>query len=592
MTQQNPLERYQIHNEVGRGAISRVYAARDRSTGALVALKMVDPALFAEGDAHLAELFLENARSAARLRHRNIVKVLDAGEAGGTAYVAMELLVGESLRQALDKRPLPVARAVQILDDVASALAYAHEEGVVHRGIKPSNIIVLRSGVAKIGDFGIGQIGEAAVRYKSPEQVRGDPIDHRSDLFSLGTVFYEMLTGRPLFEGSSPQEIMENILRAEAPAPSEVNPHVPGAVEGIVSGMLRRQPDERFASARILLRELQGLKEGLGLAPGGSARTVKPIASAPPARTEPTLRTPDKTISPTRGQAEPAAPETATEREPSLRTPGNPVPGGAAFDEHDARFMMDRGPLPYRPAKSRVASFAAFAFTLVAVVGVAVWLFYSQGSSESPTAASRTQEGPAVAAAPAAAATPSPSIAPAPVAEPINKPAPAPAAEPINKPAPAPVAEAINKPAPAPAAPEPNPLPPKPLTAKPSAPAQPKTLLARESKQAASADTPPATPPAQKLPRVAPRTASISEPQPGATAKLIIAVSPQGELYVDGKHYGTTPPITTLDLEPGMHRIEIRSGSRRPYVTYMTLQAGDVRRIRHEFGARPSGPPT
>ena len=242
MTQQSPLERYQIFNEVGRGAIGRVYAARDRSTGALVALKMVDPALFGEGDAQLAEAFLENARSAARLKHRNIVKVLDAGVAGGTAYVAMELLVGESLRQALDKRPLPVARAVQILDDVASALAYAHEEGVVHRGIKPSNIIILRSGVAKIGDFGIGQIGEAAVRYKSPEQVRGDPVDHRSDLFSLGTVFYEMLTGRPLFEGGSPQEIMDNILRAEAPAPSEVNPHVPGAVEGIVSGLLRRNP--------------------------------------------------------------------------------------------------------------------------------------------------------------------------------------------------------------------------------------------------------------------------------------------------------------------------------------------------------------
>ena len=578
MTQQSPLERYQIFNEVGRGAIGRVYAARDRSTGALVALKMVDPALFGEGDAQLAEAFLENARSAARLKHRNIVKVLDAGVAGGTAYVAMELLVGESLRQALDKRPLPVARAVQILDDVASALAYAHEEGVVHRGIKPSNIIILRSGVAKIGDFGIGQIGEAAVRYKSPEQVRGDPVDHRSDLFSLGTVFYEMLTGRPLFEGGSPQEIMDNILRAEAPAPSEVNPHVPGAVEGIVSGLLRRNPDERFANVRILLRELQALKEGLGLAPAGSARTVKPIAGAPSARTEPTLRTPDKTSSPARGQAEPTAPETATEREPSLRTPGNPISVGA--DEHDARFMMERGPLPYRPAKSRVGSFAAFAFTLVAVIGVAVWLFYSQGSSESPPAASRTQEGPAVAAAPAAAATPSPSIAPAPVAEPINKPAPAP------------VAEAINKPAPAAAAPEPNPLPPKPLTAKPSAPTQPKTLVARESKQTASADTPPATPPAQKLPRVAPRTASISEPQPGAMAKLIIAVSPQGELYVDGKHYGTTPPITTLDLEPGLHRIEIRSGSRRPYVTYMTLQAGDVRRIRHEFGARPSGPPT
>ena len=154
--------------------------------------------------------------------------------------------------------------------------------------------------------------------------MRGDPIDHRSDLFSLGTVFYEMLTGRPLFEGGSPQEIMDNILRAEAPAPSEVNPHVPGAVEGIVSGLLRRNPDERFGNVRILLRELQGLKEGLGLAPGGSVRTVKPMR-APSARTEPTLRTPDKTTSPARGQAEPAAPETATEREPSLRTPGNPI---------------------------------------------------------------------------------------------------------------------------------------------------------------------------------------------------------------------------------------------------------------------------
>src|SRR5688500_4095192 len=202
-------ERYKILREVGRGAISTVYAARDGSTGAVVALQTLDPALFQQPNAELAEAFQKNARSATTLRHRNIVRTFDAGQAGGTAYVAMELVEGESLRRMLDERPLPIARAIQIFDDIASALAYAHEEKVVHRGVRPSNIIVSTSGVAKLGDFGTGQIGEAARRYMSPEQGRREAIDHRSDLFSLGAVFYEMLTRR-LPEG-------------DAPPPSKVN---------------------------------------------------------------------------------------------------------------------------------------------------------------------------------------------------------------------------------------------------------------------------------------------------------------------------------------------------------------------------------
>ena len=701
MTRENPLGRYQILHELGRGAIGTVYAAR--STDAVVALKTLDPALFNQPDANFAELFLKDARSAGRLRHRNIVKIHDAGEAGGTVYVAMDLLEGESLRSMLDERPLSIARAIQIFDDIACALAYAHEEGVVHRGVKPSNIIVLRSGVAKISDFGIGQLGEAALlsgqrggclSYMSPEQVRGDPVDHRCDIFSLGAVFYEMLTRRAPFEGNSPKEIMEKILHAEPPLPSEVNPHVPRVLDGMVLCMLAGRPDDRLPNVGILLRDLQRLEEGLGLGPGASAGTAEPTASVPSAGAEPRLRTPSANRSrdrevmheasrfPPRGQTEPAAPKPATEPEPRPRTPDpnrfrdrapmqdaprfarhgeardasglhfpphssaaeefqhrSRIPGGEAFDGHDARFTKDREPERERSSGSRAGIIAALALMLaVLAIGLTVILYYSPGPSERRTAASRIHEAPATAAAP------SPSTAPPPVAEATKEPATAPAAPEASPPpavgdaraeqqslgiasapnplppkplaaepsptAPPLVAEAPKERATAPAAPEAspppavgdaraeqqslgiasaaNPLPPKPLAAEPSPSAQTERLVARAPEQPAAAGIAPA----QEVPRVTQPTANVPERQPGGTARLIIAVSPQGELYIDGKHYGTTPPITTLDLEPGIHRIEIRSGSRKPYLTYMTVEAGDVRRIRHDFGAKPSGPPT
>jgi serine/threonine protein kinase len=623
MTQQTPLERYTVIHELGRGAIGRVYAARDRSTGADVALKTLDPALFKEADANLAELFLKNAQSAARLRHRNIVKVHDAGEGGGTAYVAMELLEGESLRHLLEHRPPSTARAIQIFDDIASALAYAHEEGMVHRGVKPSNIIVLRSGAAKIGDFGIGQIGQAALRYMSPEQVRCEPLDHRSDIFSLGAVFYEMLTRRPAFEGSSPKEIMENILHAEPPPPSKVNPHVPGALDAIVSRMLARLPDERFANARIVLRDLQRLEEALGLGPGASAGSGEPAASAPPGAPEARLRTPGINRSPDRQVAhEISQPE--TKREPTLRMPDpdrfrdafradslaaeelqhrSRIPGGMAFDEHEARFVMDREARRERSSGSGAAKLAALALTFVVLpLGFAFYFYYSPGPGEPRIPATRMQEPPA-------AAAPSRVAAPPPVAEAAKEPAVEPATAPaapeappraiadaeVKQAAPPPVAEAAKKPATDPAtkqesaatAPAPSPVPPQPLVAEPSAPAKTEKLLPRESEQPAIASAAPA----KEAPRATQPKASIAEPQPGGAAKLIIAIEPQGELYIDGKHYGTTPPITTLDLEPGMYRIEVRSGSRKPYVTYMAVQAGEQRRIRHDFTAKIR-PPT
>ena len=290
MTQENLAGRYTILRELGRGAIGAVYAARDASTGVVVALKILDPALFSEAGAKLAELFLKNARAAARLRHRNIARVFDAGEAGGTAFVAMELVEGESLRHLLDGRPLSIARAIQVFDYIASALAYAHEEGMVHRGVKPSNIIVLPSGVAKIGDFGLGQIGEAALRYMSPEQARGDPVDHRSDLFSLGTVFYEMLT-RPRalpgqFAGANPAE-----HHSGAAAAAEQG-------EPACSSRARRDgfPPARRASGRALRRRPSPVARlaacrgrNRARTRGGRRRCREPKPSVPPRATEPTL---------------------------------------------------------------------------------------------------------------------------------------------------------------------------------------------------------------------------------------------------------------------------------------------------------------
>ncbi len=605
MTQENPRERYKILHELGRGAIGTVYAARDRSTSAVVALKTLDPALFSEPGANFAELFLKNARSAARLRHRNIVKIYDAGEAVGTAYVAMELLEGESLRKVLDERPLPLARAIQIFDDIAAALAYAHEEGVVHRGVKPSNIFVLRSGIAKISDFGIGQLGEAALlsgqrggclSYMSPEQVRGAPIDHRSDIFSLGAVFYEMLARRAPFQGNSPKEIIENILHAEPPLPSEVNPHVPAALDRMVFSMLAGHPDDRFANARILLRELQRLEEGLGMGPGASAGPAEPTASVPPAGAEPKLRTAaansprdrevmnDASRFPPRGHTEPVAPQPATEPEPRLRTPDPHQFRDRAsmqLDEHDARFMMDRQPDPHRSSGSRAAIFAALALMLAVLsIGLTVFLYYSPGSSEQRTAPSRMQE------TPAAAVAPPQSTAPPPVAEASKEPATAPATPEALPPRAEGDARAEQESSGI--ASEPKPLPPEPLVAEPSPSAPTESSVAREPEQPATAGAAPA----KEAPRATQPTANIPERQPGGTAKLIIAVSPQGEIYINGKHHGTTPPITTLELEPGMHRIEVRNGSRKPYLTYMTVQAGDVRRIRHDFAAKPSRPPS
>ena len=592
MTQENMLARHKILHEVGRGAMGAVYAARDRTTGAVVALKRLDPPS-AKSDANFANRFLRHARSARHLTHRNIVKVHDAGDAAGTAYVAMEMLEGENLRKILDGGPIPIARAIQIVREIACGLAHAHLEGVIHGGLKPSNIIVLRSGLVKITDFGIGQLGHAALlsgaragclSYLAPEQVRGHPVDHRCDIFSLGALFYEMLTRRPPFEGGSAKEIIEKILHAKPPAPSELNQHVPRALDGVVLSMLTAQAAARMPGVPVLLRELQRVEEGLGLASEGTPVSDEPAASVPPADPKPEPRTPD----PIRVQARAPmqdGPRPAPQGE--FRDASGPAiradPSAAdefqhrPFTERELleydRAMRERKAGPERSSRSWPAVFTALALVLL-VVGIGFTGFIEEwpGLIERVIAASRMQQAPAPATAPAASRP----TAPAPVVQATPEPV---------------------KTSDAPPAPEPVPVPAKPVAMEPDPVPQTESVVARAPEQPAPAVAAPAPlpapavqPTAKPAPKVPP-TAKVPAAQPGGKARLILAVSPRGELYIDGKHHGTTPPATTFDIEPGMHRIEVRSGSRKPYLTYMTVQAGDERRIRHDFNAKPSRPP-
>ena len=550
VTLRKKLGRYEILHELGRGGLGVVYAALDQSTGAVVALKTLDPAL------------LKGANSTWSLRHRNIVQILDAGQAEGTAYIAMELLEGESLRKMLDG-PVSIARAIQIADEVACGLAYAHEKGVVHRNLKPSNIIVLPSGAVKITDFGIGQLGKAALlsgqrngclNYMSPEQVRGEPVDARSDIFSLGAVLYEMLTRRPAFPGETPDEVAAKILRAEPPLPSDVNPHVPRLLDGMVLGMLAVHPDDRLPGVNILVRNLQRLEQELGLGQRVTADNDEPKPAAPE-------------------RQEPIRFSSAPIHDGELRFRLD-APAAEPFQYRDTR--RDRDSASERSSGSRSTVLAALALvTAVLAIGLTVVLHYSPGLIDRLIAASLAQLAPAT-----TPALPHPSAA-APEAEAPAQPSTAPAAP----------QAAEQEPSDTVSAPAPMPAPVAPEASAQRAVDDDKT----PQELAADAAEPPAaagSPAAQKRPRATQSGPAASQQQPERMATLIIAVAPQGEVYIDGKHYGTTPPIATLDLEPGTRRIEVRSGSRTPYLTYMTVQAGEVRRIQHDFGAKPSGPPT
>jgi serine/threonine-protein kinase len=274
-TKTKTIGRYRILGELGRGAMGVVYSAEDPVLDRPLAIKtIVIPADEAERKEYEAR-FTQEARAAGRLAHPGIVTIYDVGREGDMVYMTMELLEGTDLGSKAEKHRFGVREAVGIALQVAEAMAFAHDRGVVHRDIKPPNMMLLSGGRVKIMDFGIARMRSSDLktqtglmmgtpRYMSPEQVAGRPVDHRSDIFSLGTVLYEMLTGTKLFAGSDATEIVYNVSHLRPVPPSRINRQVPAMLDLVVAKALEKDVGERYQDAHQFAADLRACLSEMG----------------------------------------------------------------------------------------------------------------------------------------------------------------------------------------------------------------------------------------------------------------------------------------------------------------------------------------
>jgi len=300
---QQPTERigrYRLVSEIGRGAMGIVYRGEDEALGRSVAIKTILASMEADEQAGYLARFRQEAKALGGLNHPNIITVYEFGDESGVAYLAMEYLEGRELRDLIATRQLDLTTAVDIAAQIAEGLAFAHARGVVHRDVKPGNVMVVEGGRAKIMDFGIARVRVSDVKthtglllgspkYMSPEQVMGNPVDHRSDIFSLGVVLHEMLTGAPPFAGDDIPALMYQVSTATPAPPSTKNLGVTRTLDLIVARALEKQPETRYQDASAMAADLRAcMPELANYAPGGMGEPAGPAVPVPVAPAAPT----------------------------------------------------------------------------------------------------------------------------------------------------------------------------------------------------------------------------------------------------------------------------------------------------------------
>src|SRR6185503_680899 len=277
------FEHFEIEEQLGKGGMGVVYRARDTRLGRSVALKVLPPELTGEEDRKAR--FKQEAKAAAAVSHPAIAQIYDVGEGPEGFFIAMELVEGKTVKSLIQARELDLLGAIEIAIQVAGGLQKAHEAGIVHRDIKPENVIVTPDGHAKILDFGLAKLFESpkeagapdgishmetlaktqagfvlgTLRYMSPEQARGQTVDSRSDLFSLGIVLYEMVTGQLPFSGSNPLDTLHAIAFEETRPITAVRPNLPPSLQRVVTRCLRKRAADRYPDAKELASDLKAV---------------------------------------------------------------------------------------------------------------------------------------------------------------------------------------------------------------------------------------------------------------------------------------------------------------------------------------------
>jgi serine/threonine-protein kinase len=416
--------RYEIVGVLGRGGMGTVYRGLDLELGRPVAIKLLAAQLSTEAAA-LAR-FRREARSAARLNHPNVVTVYDSGVDHGEHYIVMELVAGGSLKELLRQRgPLPLHLALALEDDILRALGAAHEAGLVHRDVSPSNVMVTRDGTAKVTDFGVArafgpdaeQTGSVAgtAAYLAPEQAAGEAVSPAADLYGAGCVLYAMLTGQPPFGGGNAVTVAARHQDERPAAPSALRAGLPPAVDALVLRALEKRPQDRFVTAGAMRRVLTEV--GVPLPPPGSRDAWSRgagMADQPTSVTRVAPRTDRGVTAVRRGAAGAAgaAAGAAAAGAGRRRAAAAPAPSAAPGPRRGAPIRPRSGPPVRRPSRALVATIAAL------VIGLAVLiLLAATGVLSSASSATGTTPRAPVTATPAATTTPATSAPAATVPE-------------------------------------------------------------------------------------------------------------------------------------------------------------------------------